>query len=43
MDHRSTITNFYNEVKFSLTTHSKGNSITESERKLAAAVEPLKY
>ena len=39
MDHRSTITNFYNEVKFSLTTHSKGNSITEPNRKLAAAID----
>ena len=43
MDHRSTITNFYNEVETLLTTHSKGDSITESKCKPAAAIEPLKY
>ena len=39
MDHHPTITNFYNEAEILLTTHSKENSITESERKLAAAID----
>lgn len=40
-DHHPTIVNTYNRVELSLCTHSAGNSITEKDRILAAAISAL--
>ena len=34
MDHHPSWTNTYNEVKIDLSTHSKGNTVTEKDHKL---------
>lgn len=33
--------NVYNTVKITLTTHDAGNTVTEKDRKLAAAIDKL--
>ncbi len=40
-DHHATITNTYNKVELWLSTHDKGNTITEKDRKLAALIDGL--
>jgi 4a-hydroxytetrahydrobiopterin dehydratase len=39
MNHHPTWSNTYNKVEIWLTTHDAGNSITEKDRKLAAAID----
>ena len=39
MDHHPHITNVYNQVSLSLTTHDAGNTVTDKDRKLAAAID----
>jgi 4a-hydroxytetrahydrobiopterin dehydratase len=41
MNHHATITNTYNTVELWLTTHDKGNTITEKDRKLAEEINAL--
>jgi 4a-hydroxytetrahydrobiopterin dehydratase len=41
MDHHPNWSNVYNTVKIELTTHDAGNTITEKDRKLAAAIDEL--
>jgi len=41
MDHHPTWTNTWNKVEIWLTTHDKGNKITDSDRKLAAAIDKV--
>lgn len=40
-NHHAQIENMYNTVKLTLTTHDAGNTITEKDIKLAAAIEGL--
>ncbi len=39
MDHHPHITNVYNQVTLTLTTHDAGNTVTDKDRKLAAAID----
>ncbi len=41
MDHHPWWANVYNKVEIELTTHDAGNTITEKDRKLAAAIEEV--
>ncbi|MDX2196239.1 MAG: 4a-hydroxytetrahydrobiopterin dehydratase [Cytophagales bacterium] len=41
MDHHPWWCNVYNEVDIKLCTHSAGNTITEKDKKLAAAIDKL--
>jgi 4a-hydroxytetrahydrobiopterin dehydratase len=41
MNHHPTWTNTWNTVSFELSTHDAGNTITELDRKLAAAIDSL--
>ncbi len=41
MDHHPKWTNVYNQVTIELTTHDAGNTITERDRELAAAIDEL--
>lgn len=41
MNHHPLWTNVYNSVEFWLSTHDAGDSITERDRKLAAAIDKL--
>lgn len=40
-NHHPWWSNVYNKVEIRLTTHDKGNTITEKDRKLAAAIDEL--
>ena len=40
-DHHPTWHNTYNKVEIWLNTHDKGNTVTESDRKLAAAIDKI--
>jgi len=42
MDHHPTIENTYNKVTLRLSTHDAGNTITDKDRKLAAAIDKMK-
>ena len=39
MDHHPNWSNVYNQVEISLTTHDAGNTVTDKDRKLAAAID----
>lgn len=41
MDHHATITNTYNLVELWLTTHDKGNTITQKDRLLATKIDAI--
>ena len=41
MDHHPWWSNVYNKVRIELTTHDKGNTITDKDRKLAEAINKL--
>jgi 4a-hydroxytetrahydrobiopterin dehydratase len=41
MDHHPEWKNVYNKVEITLTTHDKGNTITEKDRKLAEAIDGI--
>lgn len=41
MDHHATITNTYNLVELWLTTHDKGNTITQKDRLLAVKIDAI--
>lgn len=41
MDHHPTWTNTWNRVDIELSTHDAGNTITDRDRKLAAAIDKL--
>lgn len=41
MEHHPNWTNVYNKVFISLNTHDAGNTVTEKDRKLAAAIDKL--
>ena len=41
MDHHPWWSNVYNKVRIELTTHDKGNTITDKDRKLAEAIDKL--
>jgi 4a-hydroxytetrahydrobiopterin dehydratase len=41
MDHHPWWSNVYNKVSIELTTHDAGNTVTERDRKLAAAIDQL--
>jgi 4a-hydroxytetrahydrobiopterin dehydratase len=41
MDHHPTWTNSWNKVEIWLYTHSEGDTVTEKDRKLAAAIDKL--
>jgi 4a-hydroxytetrahydrobiopterin dehydratase len=41
MNHHPNWSNVYNKVTIELTTHDAGNTITEKDRKLAAAIEKI--
>ena len=41
MDHHPNWSNVYHTVKIELTTHDAGNTITDKDRKLAAAIDAL--
>jgi 4a-hydroxytetrahydrobiopterin dehydratase len=41
MDHHPEWTNVYNKVSFKLSTHDAGNTATDKDRKLAAAIDKL--
>jgi 4a-hydroxytetrahydrobiopterin dehydratase len=40
-NHHPNWSNVYNTVDFSLTTHDKGNTVTEKDRKLAEAIDQV--
>ena len=40
-NHHAKIGNMYNRVRFELTTHDAGNTVTEKDHKLAAEIEGL--
>lgn len=40
-NHHPTWSNVYNKVYISLTTHDAGNTVTEKDRKLAAAIDEI--
>ena len=41
MNHHPEWTNVYNKVSFKLSTHDAGNTVTDRDRKLAAAIDKL--
>jgi 4a-hydroxytetrahydrobiopterin dehydratase len=41
MDHHPTWTNVYNRVTIELTTHDAGNTVTNKDRELAAAIDKI--
>ncbi len=41
MDHHPFWTNVYNKVTIELTTHDAGNTVTEKDRTLAAAIDKM--
>ena len=41
MNHHPNWSNVYNKVTVDLTTHDAGNTVTEKDRKLAAAIDKL--
>ena len=41
MDHHPHISNMYNKVTITLSTHDAGNTVTEKDRKLASAIDKL--
>ena len=41
LNHHPTIENTYNKVKLSITTHDKGNTITEKDYELARKIDTL--
>jgi len=41
MNHHPNWSNVYNKVSIELTTHDAGNTITEKDRKLAAAIDQI--
>ena len=41
MDHHPNWSNVYNKVSITLSTHDAGNTVTEKDRKLAAAIDKL--
>jgi 4a-hydroxytetrahydrobiopterin dehydratase len=41
LDHHPTWTNTYNKLEICLTSHDKGNTITDRDRKMAAAIDKL--
>jgi 4a-hydroxytetrahydrobiopterin dehydratase len=41
MDHHPNWSNVYNKVKIELTSHDKGDTVTERDRKLASAINAL--
>jgi len=41
MDHHPWWSNVYNKVRIELTTHDAGNTVTDKDRKLAAAIDRL--
>ncbi len=41
MNHHPEWTNVYNKVHISLSTHDAGNTVTDKDRKLAAAIDKL--
>ncbi len=41
MDHHPNWSNVYNQVTIELSTHDKGNIVTDRDRKLAAAIDEL--
>jgi 4a-hydroxytetrahydrobiopterin dehydratase len=41
MNHHPHITNVYNQVTLLLSTHDAGNTVTDKDRKLAAAIDKL--
>ncbi|MDQ3535638.1 MAG: 4a-hydroxytetrahydrobiopterin dehydratase [Bacteroidota bacterium] len=41
MDHHPNWSNVYNKVEISLTSHDKGNTITDRDKKLAKAIDKL--
>jgi 4a-hydroxytetrahydrobiopterin dehydratase len=41
MDHHPNWSNTWNQVEIELSTHSKGNVVTELDRKLAAEIDKL--
>lgn len=41
MDHHPNWSNVYNKVEIELTTHDAGNTITQNDRDLAAAIDAL--
>ena len=41
MDHHPNWNNVYNKVTIHLSTHDAGNTVTEKDRKLAAAIDKL--
>jgi 4a-hydroxytetrahydrobiopterin dehydratase len=41
LNHHPTWTNTYNTVSIELSTHDAGNTVTELDRKLAAAIDKL--
>jgi len=43
MNHHPTWTNTYNQLKIVLTTHDKGNVVTEKDRELALAIDKLLF
>ena len=40
-DHHPKLTNVYNRVDIELSTHDAGNTVTEKDRKLAAAITKI--
>ena len=43
MNHHPNWSNVYNTVNILLCTHDAGNTITEKDRKLAAAIDKIQY
>lgn len=41
MNHHPSWSNVYNKVSIALCTHDAGNTVTEKDRKLAAAIDKL--
>ncbi len=41
MNHHATITNTYNTVELWLTTHDKGNTVTDKDRSLAEKIDVI--
>jgi len=41
MDHHPNWSNVYNKVTIQLNTHDAGNTVTEKDRKLAAAIDKI--
>ncbi len=41
MNHHPHITNVYNQVSLTLSTHDAGNTVTNKDRKLAEAIDKL--